>query len=158
MNDSQVTVGPKDFADMQISIGGRDGTVYLGADDSRQANSLDTESEYLKLSANYLTGDHVITAGYERETIDIFNIFVQHSSGGEYDYFDDSVGNDPHCAGPDCAGALRRTVSQTAMASTTPAMSGIDRFELGRPSRIYYGSGGGTNNSLTTQRQISATR
>ena len=24
--------------------------------------------------------------------------------------------------------------------------SGIDRFELGRPSRIYYGSGGGTNN------------
>ena len=24
-------------------------------------------------------------------------------------------------------------------------MSGIDKFELGRPSRIYYGSGGGTN-------------
>ena len=41
MNDSQVTVGPKDFADMQISVGGRDGVVYLGADDSRQANRLE---------------------------------------------------------------------------------------------------------------------
>ena len=26
--------------------------------------------------------------------------------------------------------------------------SGIDRFELGRPSRVYYGSGGGSNNPL----------
>ncbi len=43
MDDSQVTVGPKEFADMQISVGGRTGTVYLGADDSRQANSLNTE-------------------------------------------------------------------------------------------------------------------
>jgi len=49
MDDSQVTVGPKDFADMQISVGGRTGTVYLGADDSRQANKLSTESTYRKL-------------------------------------------------------------------------------------------------------------
>ena len=27
----------------------------------------------------------------------------------------------------------------------TCSLSGIDRFLLGRPSRIYYGSGGGTN-------------
>ena len=98
MNDSQVTVGPADFADMQISVGGRDGTVYLGADDSRQANSLGTNSDYLKLSANYFIGNHIVTAGYDREDLEIFNIFVQHSRGGEYDFFDDSSDNDPACA------------------------------------------------------------
>ena len=139
MNDSQVTVGPKDFADMQISVGGRDGVVYLGADDSRQANKLGTEVDYLKLAANYLAGDHVITAGYDREDLEIFNIFVQHSNGGEYDYFDDSTGNDPACA------ALSAQDRFDDVLGLGCEMSGIDRFELGRPSRVYYGSGGGTN-------------
>ena len=137
MNDSQVTVGPKDFADMQINLD-RD-TVYLGADDSRQANKLGTQVDYLKLSANYLLGDHVITAGYDREDLEIFNIFVQHSAGGEYDFFDDSVGNDPACA------ALSAQDRFDDVLGLGCEMSGIDRFELGRPSRIYYGSGGGTN-------------
>lgn len=137
MNDSQVTVGPKDFADMQISIGGRDGTVYLGADDSRQSNQLDTDSTYLRLAGNYFIGDHVITAGYDREELEIFNLFVQHSRGGEYDFFDDSVDNPAACAALDAAGRL---------ADPNCELSGIDRFELGRPSRVYYGSGGGTNN------------
>ncbi|MDJ0794729.1 MAG: carboxypeptidase regulatory-like domain-containing protein [Woeseiaceae bacterium] len=152
MKDSQVTVGPKDFADMQISIGGRDGTVYLGADDSRQANRLSTEATYLKLSAQFLMGDHVLSAGYDREELDIFNIFVQHSNGGEYDYFDDSVGNPAAC---DALTAQQRYDDSILPDEISPGvpnpakigceMSGIDRFELGRPSRIYYGSGGGTN-------------
>ncbi len=148
MKDSQVTVGPKDFADMQISIGGRDGTVYLGADDSRQANRLSTEATYLKLSAQYLMGDHVITAGYDREELEIFNIFVQHSNGGEYDYFDDSDGDDPACAALTAEQRFAgTTVTDTDgdLTNDTCNMSGIDRFQLGRPSRIYYGSGGGTN-------------
>ena len=136
MQDSQVTVGPPDFADMQISIGGRDGTVYLGADDSRQANALNWEADYLKLNMEYLTGDHVITAGYEREALDVFNLFVQHSRGGEYDFFDDSTANPAFCAALDAQGRLDDPLCE---------LSGIDRFELGRPSRIYYGSGGGTN-------------
>jgi hypothetical protein len=113
MNDSQVTVGPKDFGDFQIEH--NDGTIYLGADDSRQANKLGTESEFFKLTANYLWGDHIITAGYERETVDIFNIFVQHSNGGEWDFYG------------------------------TSTLTGIEQFEQGRPSQVYYGSGGGTN-------------
>ncbi|MCH9004673.1 MAG: carboxypeptidase regulatory-like domain-containing protein [Proteobacteria bacterium] len=137
MNDSQVTVGPKGFADMQINLD-RD-TVYLGADDSRQANKLGTQVDYFKLSANYLLGDHVITAGYDREDLEIFNIFVQHSRGGEYDYFDDSVGNVPACA------ALSAQERFDDILGLGCEMSGIDKFELGRPSRIYYGSGGGTN-------------
>ncbi|MCH7829156.1 MAG: TonB-dependent receptor, partial [Proteobacteria bacterium] len=136
MNDSQVTVGPKDFADTQISVGGFDGVVYLGADDSRQANKLGTQADYFKLSANYLLGNHVITAGYDQEDLEIFNIFVQHSAGGEYDYFDSSVGNPAFCD------AL---TAQQRLDDPGCSLSGIDRFELGRPSRIYYGSGGGTN-------------
>lgn len=137
VNDSQVTVGDPLFADMQISIGGRTGTVYLGADDSRQANALDTESEYFKFNAQYLAGDHVITAGYEREALEVFNQFVQHARGGEYDYFDDSDSNPDFCAALTAQGRLD---------SPDCGTSGIDKFELGLPSRIYYGSGGGTNN------------
>ncbi len=140
MDDSQVTVGDPTFGDSQISIGGRTGTVYLGADDSRQANSLDTAADYLKLSASYLVGDHVITAGYDRESLEIFNIFVQHSRGGEYDYFDSSANNAASCA------AL--TAQQRYDGVNGCAPSGIDRFELGRPSRMYYGSAGVTNNAL----------
>ena len=139
MTDSQVTVGPKDFADMQITIEGASGrnTVYLGADDSRQANSLNYKSDFLRFSAEYLVNDHVITAGYEQEKLDVFNLFVQHSRGGEYDYFDDSFDNDPACA------ALTAQERMDGVNDCSP--SGIDRFELGRPSRVYYGSGGGTN-------------
>ena len=137
MNDSQVTVGNPEFADMQISVGGRDGVVYLGADDSRQSNKLDTQSDYFKLSANYFIGNHIITAGYDREDLEIFNLFVQHSRGGEYDFFDDSADNDPSCD------LLTPQERMDNVNGCEP--SGIDRFELGRPSRIYYGSGGGTN-------------
>jgi len=136
MNDSQVTVGDWYFADHQISIN-RD-TVYLGADDSRQANKLSTDSSFYKLVGKYLAGNHVITAGFEREELDIFNIFVQHSRGGEYDYFDDSTRNPDFCAALSAQGRYEDPAC---------GMSGIDKFELGRPSRIYYGSGGGTNNA-----------
>jgi hypothetical protein len=134
MEDSQVTVGPPDFGDHQISIGFD--TVYLGADDSRQANALSTSANFYKLSGQYLLGDHVITAGFEREELEIFNIFVQHSRGGEYDYFDDSANNPAFCAALSAQGRLDDPACE---------LSGIDKFELGRPSRIFYGSGGGTN-------------
>ena len=146
MNDSQVTVGPKDFGDHQISVGGRDGVVYLGADDSRQANRLGTEADYFKLSGQWLIGDHVVTAGYESERLEVFNIFVQHSNGGEYDYFDDSVGNPAACDALDAQGRFEDSqLDDEDPLKIGCEMSGIDRFELGRPSRIYYGSGGGTN-------------
>jgi hypothetical protein len=135
MKDSQVTVGDKDFAEMQISIGGN--TVYLGADDSRQANKLSTDSQYFKIAANYLAGNHVITAGYDAEKLDIFNLFVQQSRGGEYRFFDNSGGNDPSCA------ALTAQARWDGVNGCSP--SGIDRYELGRANRVYYGSGGGTN-------------
>ena len=134
LDDSQVTVGPKDFGDFQINIGFN--TVYLGADDSRQANALNTDTDYAKAVAQLLKGRNVFTAGYEMEEISIFNQFVQHSRGGEWDFFDDSGSNPAHCAGLTAQGRHDDPACGT---------SGIDKFELGRPSTIAYGSGGGTN-------------
>jgi hypothetical protein len=146
MDDSQVTVGEPTFADSQIEINDGDGTVYLGADDSRQANSLSTEVDYFKLAANYLAGNHVITAGYDIEELEIFNIFVQHSRGGEYDYFDDAASNPAACAALSAQGRFD---------DATCGLSGIDKFELGRPDRIFYGSAGETNNRLDAAAQFS---
>ncbi len=141
MIDSQNTAGPLDFGDHQMDDGnGND--IYLGADDSRQANNLDTESNFIKLSAQFLLGDHVISAGYEREDLEIFNQFVQHSNGGEWDYYgvDDRDGTglpEPAiCATLDTAGRG---------ANLACDLTGIDQFVLGLPSQIYYGSGGVTN-------------
>ncbi len=138
MIDGQVTSGPGDFADFQISYNGRSDVIYLGADDSRQANRLFTKSDYFRAVADYLTGDHLVTVGYEREGLEIFNMFVQHSRGGEYDFFDDSTGNSEACASLTAQGRFDDGDCGT---------SGIDKFELGRPSRIYYGSAGGSNDA-----------
>ncbi|GLS25891.1 carboxypeptidase regulatory-like domain-containing protein [Marinibactrum halimedae] len=134
MDDSQVTIGDPSFGDMQIEIDNN--TVYLGADDSRQANGLNTESDYFKFSAQLLAGDHLISGGYEREALSIFNLFVQHSRGGEYDFNDGSASNPDYC---DALTAAQRQSDPGC------GLSGIDRFELGAASFIYYGSGGGTN-------------
>ena len=103
-DDSQITVGPKEFGDHQISDADRN-TIYLGADDSRQANDLNYEATYLRLNGEYLFRDHAISFGYHREELEVFNLFVQHSNGGEYDYFDDSGSNPAFC---DALGAQAR--------------------------------------------------
>ena len=135
-DDSQVTVGPKDFGDHQISDVARN-TIYLGADDSRQANDLNYDATYLRLNGEYLFGEHNIAFGYHREELEVFNLFVQHSNGGEYDYFDDTSGNPDYCA---------ELSAQERHDDPNCGTSGLDKFEIGRPSRVYYGSGGGTNN------------
>jgi Carboxypeptidase regulatory-like domain len=147
MNDSQVTVAERDFGEMQVSIGGN--IVYLGADDSRQANALSNQSDFLKLSGQWLLGNHVVTGGYESEELEIYNVFVQHSRGGEYRFFDDSDDNDPACA------ALTAQERFDGVNGCSP--SGIDRFELGRANRVYYGNGGGTNDPDTASALFSNT-
>ena len=74
----QESVSGKDFGEMQIEAG--DGvTVYLGQDDSRQANDLDWEVDQIVLRGYYNIGSHTVTAGFERESIDVFNLFYQHT-------------------------------------------------------------------------------
>jgi hypothetical protein len=65
-----------DFGEIRVEL--PDVDVYLGADDSRHANDLDWKMNQLVLRGSYLMGDHVITAGFEREELDVFNLFYQH--------------------------------------------------------------------------------
>lgn len=47
----------------------------------RSANQLDTEIDQIKLKADYVTGDHTITFGYELDSLDVFNLFIINATG-----------------------------------------------------------------------------
>ncbi|RUO32340.1 TonB-dependent receptor [Aliidiomarina soli] len=89
VDNSQVNAGPGNFGEVQITTtniapGETDpsqATVYLGVDDSRQSNSLSYDSTFFNAMATYQLNDHTLSAGFEREDFDIFNMFVQHSIG-----------------------------------------------------------------------------
>ncbi|PWE16393.1 cell envelope biogenesis protein OmpA [Marinicauda salina] len=67
------------FAEVQVEV--NDNTIYLGQDDSRQANDLNYETMTLLLRGYYDWNAHSFTFGYEREDLDVFNLFVQHTEG-----------------------------------------------------------------------------
>jgi len=54
-------------------------SVYLGPDDSRQSNKLSYDNLSLKVAGTYYLDEHELYFGYEREELDVFNLFVQHS-------------------------------------------------------------------------------
>ncbi len=56
-------------------------TVTLGPDISSQANVLRNTDELFRFRAHYKIGDHVLTAGYERESLSVFNLFDQAANG-----------------------------------------------------------------------------
>lgn len=65
------------FGEIRIDAGDVD--VYIGPDDSRQSNKLKYDNLSLKLAGTYYLEDHEIYFGYEYESLDVFNLFVQHS-------------------------------------------------------------------------------
>ncbi|MEL7027608.1 MAG: TonB-dependent receptor [Pseudomonadota bacterium] len=70
------TIGGTDFG--EITIETDDVDVYLGGDDSRQANQLTYDTFNIAAKAFYALGAHNFTFGFERESLDVFNLFVQH--------------------------------------------------------------------------------
>ena len=90
LDNSQIGSGGT-FGDFQIDVfnpdTGRDGTVYLGGqDDSRQANKLDYDNLTIAFIGDYQLDNQLVTFGFEYEKQNIFNMFVQHSRGGEWDF------------------------------------------------------------------------
>lgn len=89
LDNRQIPLGPIDFGEVQITtLNDHDGnginsqaTVFLGADDSRHANKLYYETWQLKLAGTYTLGDHNITGGFEQESYDVFNMFIQEAEG-----------------------------------------------------------------------------
>ena len=80
IDNLQAPLGGMDFAQMEVSIG--DGAeIRFGPDFFRHANFLVTENFQLKAKADYAWRDHLFTFGYERDTVDTFNIFAPGSLG-----------------------------------------------------------------------------
>ncbi|MGE0408829.1 MAG: TonB-dependent receptor, partial [Amphiplicatus sp.] len=124
-NDTgQNSVNGTDFGEVQVRTynNGEQATVYLGADDSRHSNKLDTKTLNMKFKAEYDLNNHIFTLGYERERVEVFNLFIQHTEG-EYRF--------------DRAGS--------AELSSAPNVN-IDEFESGQADDIFYGNARGTNN------------
>ncbi|WP_342806858.1 TonB-dependent receptor [Alteromonas sp. M12] len=72
------TLYGNDFGEVKLFLD--DVTVYLGSDDSRQANDLDWDALSLMFRGNYyFDNGHTLTFGYESDKLDVFNIFVQHA-------------------------------------------------------------------------------
>ncbi len=76
LDNRQISLGGTDFGEITISTPGAD--VYIGGDDSRQANKLKYDITSFAAKGFYSAGDHNITFGWEREQYEIFNVFVQH--------------------------------------------------------------------------------
>lgn len=94
------------------------GTITAGGDRFRHNNLLDNESDQLRLKADYSFGDHVITAGYEREAKKTANTFVPFTRG-QFLFFPDD--------GPD------------GLPGTPDDRTGIDNFELRNIGLTLYG-------------------
>jgi len=94
------------------------GTITAGGDRFRHNNLLDNESDQLRLKLDYAIGDHVLTAGYEREAKTTANTFVPFTRG-QFLFFPDD--------GPD------------GIAGNADDRSGIDNFEQRNIGLVLYG-------------------
>lgn len=73
-----------DFANFQIRTP-TGGTVSVGPDFFRHANELENELTQVLIRGEYVTGDHLISLGFERREQKTFNLFVP-GSEGTYDF------------------------------------------------------------------------
>ncbi|NIP17428.1 MAG: TonB-dependent receptor, partial [Xanthomonadales bacterium] len=128
LDNRQISLGGTDFGEVQIrTYNDHDGdgfynraTVYLGGDDSRQSNKLYYEVDNYKLAGAWSRDNHLLTFGYEREELEVFNLFLQHSQTENR--------HDEECRG-----------------NAAEANGCIDSFREARPDDIYYGNAAGTN-------------
>jgi hypothetical protein len=82
LQDSLLGVNFANFRVLTGAPGG--GEVFIGPDVFRQANYLTNDLDTIKLKGSLFLGDHTVTVGYEREMLDIFNLFVPRSTGEYY--------------------------------------------------------------------------
>ncbi|RDV24058.1 cell envelope biogenesis protein OmpA [Alteromonas aestuariivivens] len=78
LDNRQIPVGGTDFGEIRVETPNVD--VYLGADDSRHANDLNYDIlNFSFRGLYYFDNGHNVTFGFETETLDVFNMFVQHA-------------------------------------------------------------------------------
>jgi hypothetical protein len=88
---TEIKLGKKDVENRQISVdsssnefiittpGG--GTIQAGGDRFRMTNELDNESDIFRIQGDYVFDNHVITAGWERESKTVRNLFTPGNRG-----------------------------------------------------------------------------
>ena len=91
---TEIKFGSKDVENRQVSVddstnefiaiapGG--GLLQAGGDRFRMNNFLDNKSTLFKIKGDYVMGDHVFTAGWERESKDVQNLFTPGTRGVFY--------------------------------------------------------------------------
>ncbi len=77
LDNRQESIGGTDFGEIRVELDNVD--VYLGGDDSRQSNDLNYDVFTLALKGNYNWNNHNFSFGVEREDLEVFNLFVQHT-------------------------------------------------------------------------------
>jgi hypothetical protein len=127
LDNRQLSLGGTEFGEVQIrTFNDHDGdgnrsraTVYLGSDDSRQANKLAYTTWNMKLAGHYQLNDHLITAGFESVSFDVFNLFIQEAEGE----------------------VRFRAINRGGL-----DMTSIEAFRAGRPERFIYENAAPSNN------------
>ena len=72
---------PNPITRITVEDGDGDAILTSGPGTFRSANDLQYTVDQLKLSADWLVGDHLLTVGYEQETRDVFNLFIPNATG-----------------------------------------------------------------------------
>jgi outer membrane receptor for ferrienterochelin and colicin len=80
VDNLQAPLGGTEFAQMEVDLASG-GAVRFGPDVFRHANFLLTENFQVKFKADYYMGSHTLSAGYEYDNVDVFNIFAPTSLG-----------------------------------------------------------------------------
>lgn len=75
----------KEMGDVLIytqNVNGRNGAaIAIGPDQYRHGNELSNDTLSIRFVAEYLTGDHAISAGFEHDDVDVRNLFAPNSLG-----------------------------------------------------------------------------
>lgn len=72
------------------NVGANGATLLSGPGQFRSANALETTLDQIKISGEYVSGDHTFTGGFEVDRIDVFNLFAVNATGTiEFDSVED---------------------------------------------------------------------
>lgn len=123
---TEIRVSRLDNHDRQSPVGGGeaqdaspviriivDDLTVSGPGQFRSANALVTQIDQLKFKANYISGNHTYSAGYELDQLDVFNLFVINATGSiTFDSIADlTAGNASEIAG---AGSFTGDINDAA--------------------------------------------
>ncbi len=79
----QNSLNGAEFPLIGVDVGGGN-ILNFGPDRFRHGNELDQEFFQIKFVGEYAMGDHLIKFGYEREDVDVNNLFAQNAEGSYY--------------------------------------------------------------------------